>query len=973
MKETTMESELRITIEDIFQTVCDLPREQRSIYLDEACAGDDKLRREVEALLKYYDTNNSFLENRALDDAARQFITQPSAPPVAPSMIGRQIENYRVLALLGAGGMGEVYLAHDANLDIDVAIKFLPAAYADDPEWQARFNREGRLNAAVKHPNIAAILHKGQADNRPFLVFEYVAGETLEQRLDRGPLNFKEALPLFRDLAAALECAHQNGIIHRDLKPANIKITPEGQLKVLDFGIAKKVTTDLTTVDLATLAPDDELTRDFGETRKGEVIGTVVYMSPEQTRGESLDRRTDIWSFGCVLYEALTGQLPFKGIDTYDTLQLIRSPEQQPDWRALPHKTPRAVRRLLRDCLAKDFRHRLSTAAQAQEVMDKALTDLELGFFSFWPRQRKQQLAFVTTMAVLLLAAFLAGRWTWAWLNDPLPKEKYLAVLPFKDVDAPQPKGRLGSGLAKSLHDIFTRVPELKLISQSSIVKTYAELGLTEPEPQRILHALGTNLLLGGEIKRAGNRVEINYWLVNARLKEIKRDSISGDSDELPALRVEMARRVIKAMRIPEREVRPTDAFNNPQHEREYQQTIAVLQGDLDAPTVEQVIATARALLVGDGPARVQALLAQAYFRHFTITQRRESLDEALKAGEKALQLDPNVTDIEVQVTHGLVLTALNKHQDAISAFTAALNKQPNHSEALLGLAAAYEYIEPAAEDKTDYRRLAEETYQRAIRLWPQYWSVYNELGSFYFSQGRYDEAKQAWQRVLDLVPDSPSGLVNSANVSFKLGELDRARNAYQQLLNRDPNSVEGLAGLGTAQFYLRDFSQAAASFKRATEVNPDAPTPWGNLGDAYRQMVSFEQEAVNAYDKAIELTVKDLSGNRDNTAEISRLAEYYAKRSTAQKNDKGKAQADARRAQDLIERAIKTEITDSEIPSSAILVYHLLGLEEQAVQWVEKALQQGLEARDLQINPELDALRTNPNVQRMISNHQPQ
>lgn len=968
-----MESQPRLTIEDIFQTVCDLPLAQRSAYLDKACAGDQMLRQEVEALLKYYDTRDSFLENRALDDAARQFATQPVAPVAAPSMIGREVANYRILALLGAGGMGEVYLAHDTNLDVDVAIKFLPAYYADDPEWQARFNREGRLSAAVKHPNIAAILHKGQADNRPFLVFEYVAGETLEQRLDRGPLPIKEALRLFRDLAAALECAHQNGIIHRDLKPANIKITPEGQLKVLDFGIAKKITTDLTTVDLATLAPDDELTRDFGETRKGEVIGTVVYMSPEQTRGESLDRRTDIWSFGCVFYEALTCQLPFKGVDTYDTLHLIRNPGQQPDWQALPPKTPKTVRRLLRACFAKDFRRRLPAAAKAQEALDKALTNLELGFFSFWPRQRKQQMAFVTTMAVLLLVAFLAGQWTWAWLNDPLPKEKHLAVLPFKDIDAPQPKSKLGFGLAKALHDIFARVPELKLISQSSVVKTYTELGLTEPEPQRMLHALGPNLLLGGEIKRAGNRVEINYWLVNAKLKEIKRDSISGDSDELPALRVEMAKEVIKAMRIPEREVRPTASFTDPQHERAYQQAVAALQSNLDAPAVEQVLTDARALLIGDGPARVQALLGQAYLLHFTLTRKRESLNEALKACEKALQLDPDLTDPEVQVTHGGVLAALNKYQEAISAFKAALEKQPRHAEALLGLAIAYEYIEPAAEGKNDYRRLAEETYQKAIEYWPKYWNAYNELGSFYFAQRRYEEAKQAYQTVLELAPDSSSGLVNSANVYLKLGELDKARNAYQQLLSRNGNSVRALAGLGTVQFYLRDFPQAAETFKRATEINPDTPEPWSNLGDAYRQMASFEQEAVKAYDKAIELSIKDLSGSRYSTAGGARLAEYYAKRSAAQIGDKGKAQADAQKAQDLIQRALKSEVANSRVTSRAIMVYYLLGREEQAVYWVEKALQQGLEARELQSNPELDGLRTNPNFQRIISNHQPQ
>ena len=201
-----MKSEAQITLDEIFHAACALAPAERQRYLDEVCAGDDALRRKVEALLEHDDPESTFLENPALENAAKEmaFAARPSVTSKQP-MIGRQIENYRVQALLGKGGMGEVYLARDLELDVDVAIKFLPAAYADDPEWQARFKREARLIAALKHPNITAIHRNGESEGRPFLVFEYVPGVTLEEKLKPGPLSPSDVLPLATQLAAALE------------------------------------------------------------------------------------------------------------------------------------------------------------------------------------------------------------------------------------------------------------------------------------------------------------------------------------------------------------------------------------------------------------------------------------------------------------------------------------------------------------------------------------------------------------------------------------------------------------------------------------------------------------------------------------------------------------------------------------------------------------------------------------------------
>ena len=231
---------------------------------------------------------------------------EPGSPAESP--IGRQFGVYHVLSLLGVGGMGEVYRAHDSRLDRDVAIKVLPRAVAADPERLRRFEREARLLASLNHPHIGAIYGVEEVDGHPALVLELVDGETLADRLRRGPLPPAETLGLARQLADALDAAHERGIIHRDLKPANLKVTPDGQLKVLDFGLARADATDD-----APVSSTESPTLTSPATRAGVILGTATYMSPEQARGRPIDKRTDIWAFGCVLFEMLTGRAPFSG------------------------------------------------------------------------------------------------------------------------------------------------------------------------------------------------------------------------------------------------------------------------------------------------------------------------------------------------------------------------------------------------------------------------------------------------------------------------------------------------------------------------------------------------------------------------------------------------------------------------------------------------------------------------------------
>ena len=277
--------------------------------------------------------------------------------------VGDRLGHYDVTALIGEGGMGQVYRASDTQLGRDVALKILPDAFAADPDRLARFQREAHVLASLNHPNIAQIHGIETSDDTQALVLELVEGPTLADRIAKGPIPLDEALPIARQIAEALEAAHEAGVIHRDLKPANIKVRDDGTVKVLDFGLAKAMDTTLEG------DPSQSPTLTAAATQMGVIMGTAAYMSPEQARGKPVDKRADIWAFGGVLYEMLTGRQGFAGKTVSDTLAAVLT--TAPDWSALPEHTPESIRRLLRRCLDKEHKRRLGFMGDARLEIDE--------------------------------------------------------------------------------------------------------------------------------------------------------------------------------------------------------------------------------------------------------------------------------------------------------------------------------------------------------------------------------------------------------------------------------------------------------------------------------------------------------------------------------------------------------------------------------------------------------------------------
>jgi serine/threonine protein kinase len=390
------------------------------------------------------------------------------------NLVGRKLANFEVEKIIGRGGMGVVYLARDTKLKRSVAIKALPSGILSDPAAQSRFRQEAEVLASLNHPNIAVIHEIIERDNGDtYLILEYVPGETLATRMANGPLPLQQALSISLQIAEAISVAHKNGVIHRDLKPGNIKFTQDNRVKVLDFGLAK------------TIRHEDISSRTTA-TDSGRIMGTPVYMSPEQARGHVTDHRTDIWSFGCILYEMLTGRLPFEGETSTDILARII--EREPDWKLLPDNTPESIRVLLRRCLEKDTSQRLISISEAAVEIRQALETRPV-----MSRRRKMIIGAIIIFVLCVLAIRLIPA-----RKTQIAQEKIrLAVLPFENLGVSQDE-YFADGISSEVTARLTGIHELAVIARQSTLKYKNR----DKSIQQIATELGVDYILEGTVQR---------------------------------------------------------------------------------------------------------------------------------------------------------------------------------------------------------------------------------------------------------------------------------------------------------------------------------------------------------------------------------------------------------------------------------------------------------------------------------------
>jgi tetratricopeptide (TPR) repeat protein len=723
-------------------------------------------------------------------------------------------QHYKVTERVGAGGMGEVYRAWDTTLGREVAIKVLPTAVAVDTVQHQRFAREARTLASLNHPNIATIHGFEVSEGVQFLVMEMVDGETLAERIARGPIPPDEAVGLFGQVADALEAAHEKGIIHRDLKPANVKITPGGRVKVLDFGLAKSF-------DLLPSGPDSsasqKVTRTQTQTRAGTIVGTIAYMSPEQARGQPLDGRTDVWSFGCTLYEALTGSAAFRGDSLVDTIAAII--EREPDWSALPEGGPSDLRDLLGRCLAKAPDSR-PESREIRSALEQARA---------LPRRRALTSA---AAAALVIALVTVGVW-WVWRvrsGDPTgdttapthsTSSPTVAVTALTNLTGDDDLDWLEEGLANLVRDRLAESRHVAVVSKPR----WDAISRTAEDPGSITTLAaeaGIDYVVSGEYLSAPGGL-----LLTARVMDVE------SGQDLVARRIDGL--------TPETLLESTNRL------------ALLTKQALGIPHTERVELFAADFVV-DRPVAYESYLAGLdFFGRFAFR-------DAERAFRSAVDLEPGFHIARYRLAH--VLAATGRTEEALVVIgeiptDAALSRR----ERL--------YVEAArALFSRDYAA-ARDGYQELLDEYP-YEVEAREFLAEVFDQ-EYDDAA-ALEQLLILAkqePENPGVWVSLGETHLRLGQLEHSEEALDRYLSLAPQDPYGFTVLGELRQAEGRYDVAAEHLQRALELNPDFPPAWlglarvralgGELDDAERMWrdIVHDADAIPAdrIDAAFELS----------------------------------------------------------------------------------------------------------------------
>ncbi len=851
--------------------------------------------------------------------------------------MGSRLGVYAILDPLGSGGMGEVYRARDTRLGREVAVKALPEEFSRDPKRLSRFEREARMLAALNHPSVAAIYGLEEADGTQFIVMELVPGETLSEKLSRGARPLEESLGIARQIAEALEAAHERGIIHRDLKPANIKVTPDGRVKVLDLGLAKAFDAKSTDSDSdASRSP----TLALEGTQPGVILGTVEFMSPEQARGKPVDKRTDIWAFGCVLYELLCGRRAFTGETATDVLAAIVTTE--PRWDFLPKETPPRVRDLLGRCLQKDPNHRLRDIGDARIDIEEVLGSLRgrSGVLAPLPRRRLSGRLAATAVAAVAIAAA-----AFLWLSRPRPAAtaprpatRFLAVLPFKDLSG-RPEGQLlGDAFAETMSTRLARVPGLQVVTWRAM----DQFAAGETDLRRVARTTGASLVVSGAIQRGGDRLRITCSLLRApEGVQIAGEEVTAPLSDIFGAQDRLTESVLAALgaRKPPETRRPEAALLSPSAQESYLKAI----GALRRYDVSESVSTAVRILTEldrEHPSSplILAALGRAYLHEFEMTRDPATAERAIAACEAARKLDEDRP--EVHATLGQILSLTGKPNEAAAELERALAAQPSSIDALLALAAAYRAAGRSAQ--------AEATYRRALQRQPSYWAVYNQFGSFYYRLGRYPEAIAMFREAVKRRPDSVRAWNNLGAAYFKIDSYAEARKAYESSIRVEPNDG-AYTNLGNLEYFVGNYRGAAAAFEEATKLTPGKYLYWTNLADAYRWTPDRKKRAPAAYEKAIELGEGEVRLNPRNASAHATLALCYART------------GDSSRARSHIERALEIEVNNPSHYYYAAIVANLDGRSDEAIGWIRNAVSRGLGIASIEHEPDFENLRKLP------------
>jgi serine/threonine protein kinase/tetratricopeptide (TPR) repeat protein len=849
------------------------------------------------------------------------------------------ISHYRILGMLGSGGMGAVYRAEDTTLHRTVALKFLPESVAHTGKVYELLKREARTASALNHPNICTIYEVGEDAGEVFIAMEYIEGRTLSELIRQGPLPIEKVLRYSSQISSALAHAHEKGVVHGDLKPHNIIVAPQGDAKILDFGLARRsnpVEFDRQTVETA--STECEVT----------LGGTFPYMAPEQIEGREASARTDIWSFGVVLYEMISGTRPFQGGNLFLlSNSILRDPP-----RPLPPTVPAGLKTVVSKCLEKEPDRRYRRAGEARAALEAI--DLSTGqgaastqtAQSFWLRSALIALSIIMIAAVGILAIRYHKFYPNTESSDSMPSRILLGVLPpIKSGDPTQ--SAFDSGLVDTLN---SRLGELSTRHSLSVIPMNSTIEKRVTTVDGAREQFGVNLVLVLNIQRAAGNVRVNYALVDARSHQQARSGTITASQADPfALQDQVFETVAAALELQlapqEKQSLAYHGTSEPAAFDFYTQGRGYLQDYVVPEKVENAITLfGRALEMDPNYAAAAAGLGEAYWRKFELTHDHQWFDAAVSTCEKASQLGPNLA-----AAHSCLGRAFNSrgiYEKAAEHYRRALALDPNGDDAYGGLADAYEKLGRLDE--------AEKFYKQAITVRPAYWATYNRLGLFYMSHARYDEAADMFIQVTSLAPDSFIGFYNLGGVRVLQGKYGEAVPFLERSLSIRP-TANGLSNLGTAHFQMRRYAESATDFEQAVKLDSKSYELWGNLGDAYYWTPGRRAEAAGAYSTAISLGEENLRHNPRDAQLLAYLGQYHAM--------SGKQKL----ALDKIDAALRLQPKSPDVLLASAIVYQQLGDSSRALNTLEKAVSVGITPETLRDTPNFSALSDNPRFLALI------
>ena len=750
-------------VDALFHAAAERAPVDRAAFLADACAGDDSLRREVESLLAADSAAEEMATAKLPAKVAAEMFDNPSARIAA----GQLLNQYKILSPLGAGGMGEVFLAEDTRLHRKVALKLLPAQFANDPDRIRRFEQEAHAVSALNHPNIITLFDLGRAGKDYFLATEFIDGQTLRQRLrDSGRLPVIEAIEITLQICQALAAAHEAGIIHRDIKPENVMIRRDGYVKVLDFGLAK-------VGEHQPVSPD---TSQSSLTDPGTVMGTASYMSPEQARGQRVDARTDIFSLGIVLYEMLAGRTPFEGANMFEVVAAILDREPAP-----LGEVPEELQLIVSKSLRKDRKERYQTVKEMLSALEElrdnlklqakwrqlpsaelpktALRDKSTGEIEVKKTNSSAKIIFgeikrhrrEVTITLMVFVAALAGLGYFIWNREPVIDS--IAVLPFINANADPQTDYLADGISESIISSLAQLPNLKVMSRNSV----AQFKGREADVREVGQKLSVRTVLLGRVMQQGDGLTVNLELVDARdNRQLWGQQYNRRLADVFAIQEEIARTVSEKLSL--------------------KLTSAERQQLAKRPT--------------------ENLKAYQFYLQGEVFLQRRSREDLLKA---------------------------------IRYYELAIVEDANYALAYCGLAETYgAFVSFNLIAPQEGQRKAAEAARKAVALDDKLAQAHAILGQTYALVAPYDFvlAEQEMRRAIELSPGAASPHAILSRMFAKQGRLDVCLDEMLIAQKLDPLNPSIAANLAFIHYFKRNHKQALALLRKAYELGPAFASP---------------------------------------------------------------------------------------------------------------------------------------------------